>query len=288
MSRLRTDDTLERDTTSIFNFLRLIWSRQPTGWMFLAFRDGGGRWKELPINGNEVGDAEHLKSLIAKYAHRGDFYFCPSTFSAPIRKEEYALSTWWGHCDIDRGDLNEFPIKPSIAWETSPGRYQGLWLWNWPEPVEKAQAYNRTLAQYGDKGGWSITKYLRVPSTFNFKPEYHRPRVKLCHRDMTEIRERPKPSERWTQGTPVERDCEPSLALLKRLKRGSASKYLQPVVDGKRSDMICGLVCLLHKEGHSRDDMADALMLSPSFIAKRGKDRSKAYREIDNILRNAT
>src|SRR5262249_25123209 len=31
----------------------------------------------------------------------------------------------------------------------------------------------------GDRNGWSITKYLRVPWTYNHKPEYDRPLIEL-------------------------------------------------------------------------------------------------------------
>jgi hypothetical protein len=296
MSRSHRDDTTIVNANAIFNFLHHVWRIQPiidwrpvTGWMFIAIRDGD-RWKTFPIDGSKDGDDDHIKALIAKYAHRGDFYFCPTTFKRGGEvKKEHAHRTPWLHCDIDEGDLSELPIPPSILWSTSPGRHQALWLMDRFMKYEDAEAFNRTLAKFSDDGtGWQVTKYLRVPGSINFKRDYDRPRVKLLKFDVNRtIREYPARFAPRTQRVVSVRHT-PSIALENRLLRSSASRYMQPAVEGKRSNMVCGLVCVLHKDGYSRDDIVTALLMCPSFIDKRGYDASKARKEIDRILEKSS
>lgn len=106
-----------------------------------------------------------------------DLYWCPSLFEEPRRATELATdekALWADLDEVNPKDIQEYP--PTIAWETSPGRYQALWLINsgdiqgasWPGNE------NQKLTYYigADQSGWDTTQLLRIPGWTNHKYEY--------------------------------------------------------------------------------------------------------------------
>jgi len=144
--------------------LSAVWGNR-NGYVFLPFKEGGN-WHETP--GIPYGGV--LPSLRAPQG-RADQYFCPVVFSEGKRKKEFALPTNVLWADLDPVDPNTCRIKPSVAWESSPGRYHALWfLTNDIAPDEAAALSKRiAYADGGDKGGWDLTQVLRIPGTQNFK-----------------------------------------------------------------------------------------------------------------------
>jgi hypothetical protein len=113
-----------------------------------------------------------------------DLYWCPVIFAGPHRQEQLAQEEYSLWADLDEADPHRIPEqwKPSVAWETSPGRYQALWLLK--DPVEedlygaaRAAGENRLMTHMlgADPSGWDITQLLRVPGWANHKPEYSAP-----------------------------------------------------------------------------------------------------------------
>ncbi len=130
---------------------------------------------EWPTERNDIVD--HM------LAHQNDdLYWCPVIFGAPHRRaadahEEYSL---WA--DLDEADPHRIDEqwRPTVAWETSPGRYQALWLLNDPETEDlygaaRQTGENRLMTHMvkADPSGWDITQLLRVPGWNNHKPEYN-------------------------------------------------------------------------------------------------------------------
>lgn len=116
-----------------------------------------------------------LNHMLAHEDH--DLYWCPSLFEYPWRREDVAMDEHCLWADLDAIDpitIEDYP--PTIAWESSPGRYQALWLAtngdfqgaSWPGNE------NQRLTYYigADRSGWDTTQLLRVPGWFNHKPEY--------------------------------------------------------------------------------------------------------------------
>lgn len=115
---------------------------------------------------------QHMES------HRDqDLYWCPSIFEYPDRKAEFAMDEHALWADLDEADPRKIDsdYSPSTAWETSPGRYQALWIIangdmlgaSWPGNE------NQRLSYYvgADKSGWDTTQLLRIPGWKNHKPE---------------------------------------------------------------------------------------------------------------------
>lgn len=114
-------------------------------------------------------------------AHRDkDLYWCPSIFEYPDRKVENAMDEHALWADLDEVDPRqiESDYTPTIAWQTSPGRYQALWIIrngdmlgaSWPSNENQRLTYHLGA----DKSGWDTTQLLRIPGWKNHKPEYAR------------------------------------------------------------------------------------------------------------------
>src|SRR6185295_3143239 len=102
-------------------FLSAIWGNTK-GFVFLPYKDLERNWHETPgiaFDGSSVPDVG---------TERGDWYFCPVVFSKPRRIKEFALPTNVLWADLDPVHPDQCRLKPSIAWESSPGRYQALWF----------------------------------------------------------------------------------------------------------------------------------------------------------------
>jgi len=178
-------------------FVRRVWSRHPKGFGFLAARRGD-IWveKSFPISGDGV------EEFFARYSfRRHDLYFCVNAFRRRRRLGMYAHETCYAHVDIDAADPSLFQPPPTILVSTSPNRWQGVWEFaNAVEP-KVAENLSRSLAANGDKGGWSITKMLRVPSSLNHKPAYDLPVVTIVRDDGAPIAAWPTASAMKSQGT---------------------------------------------------------------------------------------
>lgn len=107
-----------------------------------------------------------------------DVYFTPNTFLgeqrvAQLTGEEKAL-----YADLDEVDPRtdiDSELKPTIAWESSPGRFQAIWLLTEfaDGATEPGKLNQRLTSQLGaDPSGWDTTQLLRVPGRDNFKPQY--------------------------------------------------------------------------------------------------------------------
>lgn len=155
-------------------FLEHIWSCQGEGFAFISIRSGPNSWRDLaykfPDTPIEIPDP----SL-------GDIYFCPNLFARPRRRKGLVRASCWLYADLDKVEPeSDAELSPTIAWESSPGRYQALWHIDKHLPEEQHSMVNRklTYALGADKGGWDITQVLRVPGTINHKYA-EKPEVKL-------------------------------------------------------------------------------------------------------------
>ncbi|HWK35162.1 DNA-primase RepB domain-containing protein, partial [Sphingomonas sp.] len=158
-------------TEAAIRFLVDLWDYEPRAYTFIATRRGD-RWRDHAIRGDR---GAKLAAIIAAHpADRFDIYFCPNAFAGPHRRMALALPSRCAWCDIDDADPDAYDPQPNILWATSPGRFQGIWLWREVSPGDIAEQISRNIwaKDGGDKGGWSVTKMLRLPGTINHKPQY--------------------------------------------------------------------------------------------------------------------
>lgn len=153
------------DTEEVRRFLQQVWKSQgQDGYAFISYKDEEG-WHDCPI--------EHWRKRFQLPNDGEDLYFCPNLFDRPRRLAKHALPSVWLYADLDEvdPDTEDFSPPPSAAWQTSPGRYQCLWeLFQHVRPDTHKKLNSRlTYFTGADKGGWSITKVLRVPGTHSYK-----------------------------------------------------------------------------------------------------------------------
>jgi hypothetical protein len=158
------------------------WGRQE-GYAFFPWISGTANDREARIRSFHEGPAFSWpddKAKILTYMKRNidnDLYWCPSLFEEKQRKMELAMdehALWADLDEVDPRAIKDYP--PTIAWETSPGRYQGLWLISGGDMQGASWqgGENQRLTYYlgADAGGWDTTQLLRVPGWKNWKFTY--------------------------------------------------------------------------------------------------------------------
>lgn len=144
--------------------LSAVWGERK-GYIFLPFKRQPEDWHETKA----IKYDGHLPDL--DLSDRVDRYWCPVVFSKPKRRKEFALPTNVLWADLDPVDPKSCRLRPSVAWESSPGRFQALWFLTTEVTPETAASLSKRIAYAdgADKGGWDLTQVLRLPGTHNFK-----------------------------------------------------------------------------------------------------------------------
>jgi len=152
-----------------------IFALQPKGLIYVA-------WKNPEFHDKAFKTLEEAEEFLSSI--EGDKYFCPTTFSQTPRRKNNVLASQWLWQDLDPVDPRKIYPRPTIAWETSPGRYQGLWKLDKAYPPQEIEKLNKQLADltHADHGSWILTKVLRIPGTNNFKYTA-RPEVRLLWKE---------------------------------------------------------------------------------------------------------
>lgn len=142
-----------------------MFAEQPQGYIFIAWKEQSGKWHDRSFK--SVSEAESFVATLQDC----DIYFSPTTYSREERKKPYVQPSKWLWQDLDAVDPRTISPKPTIAWESSPGRYQALWKMDEIHSPAETEAINKRLAQQvkADHGSWILTKVLRIPGTKNYK-----------------------------------------------------------------------------------------------------------------------
>lgn len=168
-----------------FEALSRIWG-QSEGYVWTPWIDAGS-WKGPKGPRYHEGrawrwpeQAEDIRAHIQAH-DEDDQYFTPGVFSAPRRVTQHAIPVPWLWADLDPVDPAEIQgLTPTIAWETSPGRYQCVW--EMPYPREGATEHggpNHRLTHHlgADPSGWDATQLLRIPGSAHTKRGPQRGRI---------------------------------------------------------------------------------------------------------------
>lgn len=189
-----------RDAEATLRLISKAWGRRQNGYCFFPWIDreeqrrAGTRragYHEGPDPENPAFKWPEERNKIIKHMldhQEHDLYWCPSLFEYPNRREDLAMDEHALWADLDETDpstIDDYP--PTIAWESSPGRYQALWLAasgdfqgaSWPGNENQRLTYHLGA----DRSGWDTTQLLRVPGWTNHKLDYNKPRGKVLWSD---------------------------------------------------------------------------------------------------------
>lgn len=169
----------ELDADQQLKVLGKIWGADRDGYVFLPWIDGSANTVARRRRGYHEGRAfewprERGAILDHLRGHDGDdLYFTPALFNAKRRTEQNvdAERTLWADLDpVDPRSLGD--LRPTVAWETSPGRWQGVWLLDRPRvgaSWPSKENHRLSLHIGADPSGWDSTQLLRVPGRANHK-----------------------------------------------------------------------------------------------------------------------
>jgi hypothetical protein len=145
--------------------VKKVWEDQPKGYYSLSWKRGSSWGDEFFKSISE------METWLNGIKDERDLYFCTTTLSKPQRKKQNVQASRYLWQDLDAVDPRDIKPRPTIAWESSPDRYQALWKLNKAYDPEDVEFINQALARKvkADHGSWILTKVLRIPGTHNYK-----------------------------------------------------------------------------------------------------------------------
>lgn len=111
-----------------------------------------------------------LPNMIKQLRDKFDLYISFTPTGGKDRLKVNAQDSYIIAMDIDGVPIPE-DLPPSYYWETSPDKYQGVWvLDNKVTPAEQEELNRKLIHKYGfDKTSADVVHFYRVPSTYNHK-----------------------------------------------------------------------------------------------------------------------
>lgn len=291
-------DDDENIRQSMVVFLSTVWKGAPSdSFLFVATTNpDGSKWREHIVRASKV--KADLNRFLRKYSRWDhNLYFGGNPFSRDSRLKKYALPTSLGWCDMDASNPDAYRPQPNLLWETSPNRFQALWLWDTRHDVEEAERFSRSLAdRHGGDSGWTITKMLRIPGSINHKPHYDEPFVRMVTQSWAKASERPEPTpdngrthDVAAQALDMNPHAHERLDVLRkhRSKLSASARTVirhDRVLAPDRSKWIFMMVSELHGAGATLDEIASVVWGSPYFRDKYGNNLNALERQVSNII----
>lgn len=148
------------------------WRKQRGDYVFVS-KKVKDEWEDFSLQRRAW--SEHRLTITEPGA---DNYFCFNSFSKGRRMEKFFEPSPYLYADLDEVHPNSLQgLEPTITWRTSRGKYQCAWQVDKYLPLEVHKRFNQGLTYLtgADRGGWSVTKVLRIPGTKNHK--YGKPQL---------------------------------------------------------------------------------------------------------------
>lgn len=258
-----------------------IWKQQDGKHFCISTKAANGDWNDHFFTKSKFRD---IKQFIADHADK-DIYFCPHGFNRPRRLKKNAEPPKVLWADLDEADPREFDeaLLPTVAFESSPGRFVGLWLVT--DYINEDLNRRLTYHLNADKGGWDFTQVLRFPGTKNYKYD-NTPRVKILWSDgpmySVDQIEKALPAEK--KQTRTSGDAQ---AIYKKYEKKFSGFIRRELLrgkprHGKRSEVFWRLVNDILEAGVSEDEAFELLRASPWNKFKKRRDGDEQLRrEID-------
>lgn len=110
-----------------------------------------------------------LDEFVEEHKHEYNVYMCYAPIEGKKRLLDKAKPTRFLVADIDGAEIpNEFP--PSYYWETSPNKYQGMWISDKPiTPKEYEVLAHAFVKKFEFDSASDLVHLYRIPTTINHK-----------------------------------------------------------------------------------------------------------------------
>ncbi|HEY6019296.1 MAG TPA: DNA-primase RepB domain-containing protein, partial [Candidatus Paceibacterota bacterium] len=239
------------------DFLEIVYGDRE-GWIDLPAKVGR-YW--VPFHTEWPADGAVSRRIDSSLRDREDLYYSVAQFAQRGRRIEDVLPAQWLWADLDEVHPTEgarLGLLPTVAVESSPGRFQGLWRLTRPCSPKVLEKLNRALsyALEADRGGWDLTQVLRIPGTRNFKyPDapivrllWHKPELVYDPKAVWAALREVVPEEELRTAVSVVLPRKPIPARARALLRTST------VVEGERSARLWELECLLLESGLTEEE----------------------------------
>jgi len=260
-----------------------LWKNQPGKYFCISSKSASGVWRDKMFKRDEL---RKVPAYIENNSDK-DLYFCPHGFNEPRRHKSCVALPRLLWSDMDEVDPRKAKIKPTIALESSPGRFVGLWIVD--KKIEESTNRRLTYLLGSDVSGWDLTQVLRIPGTLNYKYS-SKPKVRTLWNDGPEysLREIEKQLPKEDESTGVnENDASKVFKKYEKKMPAWCRRELlggKPA-PGKRSEMLWKLEQTLVECGLTRDESFILLKSSPwnKFRGRRNEDE-QLQRELDKAL----
>jgi hypothetical protein len=266
-----------------------IWSDQPGDFFCISTKAENGKWNDRFFATNELDRVEQY----VRDHQDCDVYFCPHGFSKPKRRKEFAALPRLLWADLDEADPETVKYRPTIAFQSSPGRFTGLWETDGPVTEELNQRMTRAAG--ADPSGWDSTQVLRMPGTCNYKYS-EQPPVSVLWEDGPDYRvttlERQLPKQikqKADVSGEINHNHHKASDVLKRYEKQLPQDvrqliHAERVEEPDRSKCIFKIVASLDKADASPDEIAAVLWHNIYFTEKHGHDEGRLEAEINRCL----
>lgn len=270
-------------------FLEIVWGDREA-WVDLPTKVGG-HWVPYSFQWPNTQIARwRIESALADGE---DIYFSVAQFKNKGRRWEDTLGGIWLWADLDEVHPEAIveEIEPTVAWSSSPQRYQALWLLDSSCSPRLIEEMNRrlTYAIGADKSGWDLTTVLRVPGTCNWKyvggptvellwangPSYGVKSLAATLKDLA--------GAIWV-GTPSKDSSSADFLADNRQLPPRGVRLLRvredEVVVGERSDRLWELLCIMAETGWSEEKMIEEAWPSAWNKHQDSGDKNRLRREV--------
>jgi len=266
--------------------------------VFVSCKDPqSGQWQDKPLVFGDELENQLITWFRQRPPERYDLYFCPLPFAGDRRIKTNVKGSKLLWSDMDEVNPQEVPIKPSVHWLSSPGRYQGLWELDQFLDKHQAEEVNKQLTYHigADKGGWDLTQVLRVPETINHK-----------YRDKPKVGKFSFTNKKYGLGdlglsdsdngrsdtSPADVTSDPNKIISMyrdRIPRKVLNLLFAKHADvGKRSDIIWYLEHKLHEIGLSPDEIITLVKHSVwNKYSGRADENIRLHAELTKILESS-
>jgi hypothetical protein len=282
-------------------FCRKIQRIHKEGNFFVSSKPSVGKgWRDHRFSADA--SIEDFKRVFQNYSATSyELYFGVNSFEGNVRRFDAGCPTPFGWADIDDGDLAQCDPPPNIIIESSPGRYQALWVWNRTLEPNEAEGVCWTLAQAcgADMSGWDFSQVLRIPGTINHKPNHKKPMVKLLRfnlrpqqppQESAGFRKRKAVQTVKLKQANIAEEAQAAAKRAMRRYRGTLKPSVTAIIDRKQTNGrnksidLYKAVQALNFAGASHQEIADIIWVTNTFQHRDNSSWTSLERDISRIL----